>query len=76
MTEQRIRKAVAGKRVQITEIQLAAQTRIAFKAPKIGVNRVFVPTNMLLRITGYGNSGEVSICLEGNLSSGNDDPSW
>jgi hypothetical protein len=76
MTEQRIRKAVAGKRVQITEIQLAAQARIAFEASKIGVNRVFVPTNMLLCTSSYGNSGEVSICPEGNPSLGDDDPSW
>ena len=67
---------MAGKRVQITEIQLAAQARIAFEASEIGVDRVFVPTNMLLRVSSYGNSGEVSICPEENLSLGNDDPSW
>ncbi len=66
---------MAGKCVQITEIQLAAQARIASEASKIGVNRVFVPTNML-RTSSYGNSGEVSMRTKGNVSLGDDDPSW
>jgi len=74
VTKQRIRKAVTGERVQVTEIQLAAQARIAFEASKIGVDRVFMPTNMFPNGL-YGNNGKVFICPEENLSSGNDDPS-
>jgi hypothetical protein len=75
MTEQWIGKAVAGKRVQITEIQLAAQVCIAFEAAKIGVDCVFMPANMLFGSSIYGNAGEVTICPKGDLPLGNDDPS-
>jgi hypothetical protein len=75
MAEQRIRKAVAGNRVQITEIQLAAQVRIAFEASKIGVDCVFMPVNMLFSSSIYRNAREVTICPKRDLPLGNDDPS-
>jgi hypothetical protein len=62
--------------MQIALVQLAAQACVAFEASKIDVNRVFVPTNMLLGISIYGNTGKVSICPKGNISLGNNDPSW
>jgi hypothetical protein len=62
--------------MQIALVQIAAQACVAFEASEIGVNRVFVPTNMLLGISIYGNTSKVSICPEGNLPLGNNDPSW
>jgi hypothetical protein len=66
---------MAGERMQVTLVQPAAQAQVAYKASKIGVNRILVPKNMLDGIGIYGNFGEVSICAERNLSLWNYDPS-
>ena len=64
------------QRVQIAFVQLATQTCITSEASKIGVNRVFVPMNMLFHIGIDRNTSEISICLEGNISLWDYDPSW
>jgi hypothetical protein len=46
--------------VEITFVQLAAQTRNTHEASKFGINRIFVPTDMLFAIGVYGNAGEVA----------------
>jgi hypothetical protein len=69
---------VAGEGVQITLVQLAPQTCIIRQASKVGVDCIFMPTDMLFTIGIYGNAGEVpheSRRTERNLPLGNDDPS-
>jgi hypothetical protein len=62
--------------MQITLVQLAAQGRVAFEASKVGVDRVFEPTNMLFSTSIDGNTGEASIYPKGNFPFGNDKSSW
>jgi hypothetical protein len=62
--------------MQVTLVQLAAQACVAFEASKNRVNRVFVPTNMLLSVSIYRNTGEVSICPKGNIPLRDNDSSW
>jgi hypothetical protein len=62
--------------VEITLVQLAAQTRIACKASKILVNGIFVPANTLLITDIDGNVGEVTMCFERKIPLWNYNPSW
>jgi hypothetical protein len=64
--------------VQITLVQLAAQAGITCEAFKVGVYRIFVPTNMLFSVGGYENAGEVAPCPEDNFNTPlwDNDPPW
>jgi hypothetical protein len=75
VAKQWIKETVTGEGVQITLVQLAPQTRITCQASKIGVNCIFVPSDMLFAIGIYRNTGEVSNCTERDLPLWDDDPS-
>jgi len=62
--------------VQIALVQLAAQACITPEASDIVVNRIFVPTNVLLSVGIDENVGEVSLFGKGNLPLWDDNPSW
>jgi len=46
------------------------------EALEAGVDRVFVPRNVLSGASVYGDAGEVAILREGNISFWDDNSSW
>jgi hypothetical protein len=76
MLEEWIGKTVTGQGMQIAFVQFAVQARITGEAPKVGVNRIFVPANTLLGICVYGNTGEVFVPREGYISLWDDNSPW
>src|SRR6266702_2545089 len=66
---------MARKRMQVALVQLATQAHVSSEASQIGVDSVLVPVDMPRRSCLYGNTGEVAIQAEPDISLWNNDPS-
>jgi len=67
---------MARKRMQVALVQLAMQAHVSSETSQIGVDSVLVPVDMPRRSRLYGNTGEVAIQAELDISLWNHDPSW
>jgi hypothetical protein len=62
--------------MQIALVKSAIQTCVTCEPSKVSVDRIFVPTNVLLRRVIYENTGEVSFCSKIDHPLWDDYPSW